>query len=566
MGAIIGVNCSGFNSSACLILDGKLQYAINEERLTRIKKDKSFPLQSIKYCCKAAGISLSDVSDIFIGWHPRYYIKSPDHTLFEAMRNRGKIAYLALNELASLETKEILDVKQIIISENIRWNVHFVDHHQAHLANAYFFSEFDDCDFLVADGFGEVASGISGQVKNGKFEILHTNRTPHSLGLFYQAFTDFMGFQPNGDEWKVMALSALGDSAKYYDRINKLINIDGLLYELDLRYFEHFLFFTPRYFSYKLEELLGPCYTKGQELDQRAYDIVAAVQKVAQDVIFQLLKNLHEKTGNTKLVASGGFFMNSVLNGKIVDNTPYEELHLGGSPDDSGISVGSALYGSRFVLNKPVDVGNNRHNYYGREYTNDEVELELIKRKIRYTKLDDASVKGAELILDGKILAWFQGGSEFGQRALGNRSIIADPTRPDMKDLVNATIKYREGFRPFAPAILAEKQEKYFEYSNDQTSYFMERVFQFKEKVKDRLPAVVHYDGSGRLQTVTEELNSRYYHLIRNFAARSNVPIVLNTSFNVNGMPLVETPGDAINCFYQSGLDCLIMNDFLVEK
>jgi carbamoyltransferase len=258
--------------------------------------------------------------------------------------------------------------------------------------------------------------------------------------------------------------------------------------------------------------------------------------------------------------------MNSVLNGKVHERTPYSNVYLGGSPDDSGISIGSALYGLNYVLGAPTPRAHVPHNYFGRPYSDAEVRAELQRRKLPYTEVERVPETVAHLIRDGRIVGLHQAGSEFGQRALGHRSILADPTRPEMKDLVNATVKYREGFRPFAPAVLAERQADLFEADPAQTSYFMERVFRFKPEWKDRVPAVVHFDGTGRLQTVSREVDPLFHAVITEFERVRGVPVVLNTSFNVNGMPLVETPGDALDCFYQSGIDVLVVGRYMVQK
>jgi len=450
--------------------------------------------------------------------------------------------------------------------DDARWQIHFVDHHQAHMANGFLQSGFDKADFLILDGFGEVSAGCNGTATPERAETYSVNRTPHSLGLFYSTFTQFLGFKPNGDEWKIMALASLGDPSIYYDDIRKMIHVDGLQYEVDLSYFENFLFFTPDYYSPKLVKLFGPPLDPQAEPTERECHIVAAVQKVTEEIIFELLANLHEHTGNTNLIVGGGTFMNSVVNGKLDTMTPYEAVFIGGSPDDSGISIGSALYGHHYLLDEPIQLPRAKHNYFGREYSDSEIEEELKRRKLRYRTVDDPGELAAQQIRQKKIVAWFQGASEFGQRALGNRSILADPTYPDVKDIVNANIKYREAFRPFAPAVLAENQHEIFETEGDQTAYFMERVFPFRDSWKSRVPAVVHFDGSGRLQTVTRDVNPLYYDMIKRFGELSEAPVILNTSFNVSGMPLVETPGDAIDCFYQSGLDTLIIHQFVVEK
>lgn len=562
---ILGINCSGFRSSACLLEDGKVRHAICEERLSRLKQDNSFPLRSIKYCCDGAGIELSDISDVFIGWHPRHYLNKSDRTLLDAFRSRGKMSYLALNELGTLAEEQIEDVAQKLMAGKINWDIRFVDHHKAHLANVYFQSGFKGTDFLILDGFGEKTTGICGSISGRDLEIYNSFVFPHSMGSFYSVFTEYLGFKADRDEWKVMALASLGDPDSYYDVIRPMVKVDGLKLELDLSYFEHYLFFTEPFFTNKLVDLLGEPLQPGAEPTQRHCDIVASAQRVVEEVVFELLNNLQKTTGGNRLVVGGGCFMNSVLNGKICDNTPYKELFIGGSPDDTGISVGSALYGANFVLNQPTNNKQVHHNYFGRPYTEEEVEKELMKRKLKFRKVKDPAKEGAKIIRDGKILGWFQGACELGQRALGNRSILADPTREDVKDLVNSSVKYREGFRPFAPSVLIEKQKDIFT-GGEETSYFMEKVFPFKEEWIKKVPGVVHFDNTGRLQSVSKEVNPLYYSLISEFEKLSKVPLVLNTSFNIAGMPLVETPGDAISCFYESGIDALIMDNYLVEK
>ena len=564
--AILGLNVSGFHSSACLIEGGEVLFAVTEERLTRIKNDKSFPLNAIKYCLSSAGLSLGDVSDVYVGWNPSHYLFKADMSTDEALKDRGKLIYLVINQLAQMSKSELPRIEQLIDMGDASWRVHFVDHHKAHLMNSVYSSGYSEADFFIADGWGEVSSGIMGKIADRRIDVYGNIRTPHSLGSFYSAFTDYLGFKPNSDEWKVMALASLGDPDRFYSDVRKLIKLSDYSLELDLSFFEHYLFFTQNYFSPKFEDVFGVSPKRTKSLKQAHYDLVASLQKVVEDVTVDLLGSLHKKTDSNRLLVGGGFFMNSVLNGKLVERTPYEMVEVGGSPDDSGVSIGSAFYGA--YIDKRADIGSHgiRHNYFGRSYEDVEIRQELIRRKLRFMELDDPAQRAAELISSGRILAWYQGRSEFGQRALGNRSILADPTRHDVKDLVNTSIKYREGFRPFAPACLKEFQSKYFDISGGQDSYFMERVFRFKSEYKDNFPGVVHFDGTGRLQTVDRVVNPEFYDLISKFHRLSGSPIVLNTSFNVNGMPLVETPADALNCFYMSGIDAIILGHFLVEK
>jgi len=564
--AILGINTSGFHSSACVLADGEVKSAIAEERLTRVKRDKRFPLKSIEYCCDAAGIDLSEITDVYIGWNPAVYMFKSGNTLSEALKDRGKLAYLSLNELSLAKGEQITSLTQQIGSASGKWNIHFVNHHDAHLSNSFLTSAFDEADFIIADGFGENTSGMCGSVSRKGIELIDTFRSPHSLGNFFATFTDFLGFQPNADEWKVMALASLGDPERYYREVKSLISVGDTKFELDLSYFEFYLFFTEHYYSPKFTRLFGNPVGSLNEVSQYHYDLVAALQKVCEDAISEILTNLHSKTGGTNLVASGGFFMNSVLNGKLVGMTPYTSVHIGGSPDDSGISVGSALYGSFYDQNVEIVGDLSKQNYFGRKYTQDEVTQELQKRKLKYKIIEGIEQYTAQKLYEQNIIGWFQGKSEFGQRALGNRSILANPTFGEMKDIINASIKYRENFRPFAPSVAKESQNHYFEHSSDDDSYFMEKVFQFKKHVRDKVPGVVHFDGTGRLHTVSEEQNPRYHKLIKECGKLYGFDIVLNTSFNINGMPLVESPSDAIDCFFQSGIDYLILGNVVVKK
>ena len=563
---ILGINISGFHSSACIIIDGEIKAAITEERLTRVKSDKSFPKQSIKYCCAGAGIPLNDITDVYIGWNPATYMYKSDETLNDALKDRGKMAYLSLNELASISDPATLEIQQEITTINSNLKIHYVNHHWAHLSNSFLSSGFETSDFFIADGFGENTTGLIGSVNYSRIDSLSNLRTPHSLGGFYSTFTEFLGFRPNSDEWKVMALASLGNPKTYYNKVKKLIKVYDLKFELDLSYFEHYMFFTPNYFSPKFIEKFGSPVRNLKELTQYHYDLVASVQKVVEDVSIEILNNLQGKTKNKNIVVSGGFFMNSVLNGKIIDRTNYEDIYIGGSPDDSGISIGSALYGLIYDKKYTNQLPNIINNYYGVAYSDSEVINELNKRKIKFKQIENIEKFVAKKLRKKNIVAWFQGKSEFGQRALGNRSILADPTHKDVKDRVNSSIKYREGFRPFAPSVLKDKQSDYFQISQNQNSYFMEKVFLFKKGLTDKLPGVVHFDGTGRLQSVCEKTNPKYYELIKEFEKLSGYPIVLNTSFNINGMPLVETPGDALDCFYKSGIDYLVMNNIIIEK
>jgi carbamoyltransferase len=562
--AVIGINCSGMLSSACLLVDGRIEAAICEERLTRVKQDRAFPHNAIKYCCDVAGIDIGDVGHVFFGWNPIHYMHKPHNSYWSAMSERSELAYMVQDELAHVQPEPVEEIRQQLKTLNNELQIHYLDHHRAHITNSFLSSGFENAAMLVADGYGEKTSGFAGEIDRLSINELQHVKYPHSLGSIYATITGFLGFRYNSDEWKVMALSALGDKDRYYDKVKELIKVDGLTYEVDLSYFEYYLFFTEKPYTEKFVAVFGEPPQDG--LTQEHFDLVAAFQRVVEETIIELLCNLFEKTKNPNLVVSGGLFMNSVMNGKILDNTPFSKMYVGGSPDDSGISIGSALYGYHYVLKRQLSVDELRHNYLGRSYTDQEIIAELETRKIGYERLSHPERTAAELIHQGNIVAWMQGPAEFGHRALGNRSILADPTRSDIKDIINRAIKYREHFRPFAPSVLQERQYEFFEITKKQESLFMEKVYCFKNEYRDKLPGVVHYDGTGRIHTVDKAVNPKYYKLISEFEKLSGFPIVLNTSFNINGMPLVESPGDAVDCFFKCGLDVVIIHDICIRK
>lgn len=548
---VLGINCGGFHSSAALFMDGLLRYAICEERLSRIKQDRAFPVKAIKYVCDAAGIDVSEVEHVAIGWNPAAYMYKSDKTYNDAMQNRGKMAYLAQNEMAVLT-----GAKQLACMVD-KQRISFVDHHVAHAYSVLPASGFSKCDVMVIDGFGENTAGFVGQYTDGVLlPALAHNRYPHSLGMFYAAFTEYCGFKPYGEEWKAMALAAAGDKGRYYHKIKQLVQLDGLRYWIDLSYFEYFMFFTPHMYSERLCELLGPpC----AEVNQRTCDIMAAVQAVVEETVFAIGYRLQTQTGKTKLVVSGGFFMNSVLNGKLHKAAGYDEVYIGGYPDDSGTSIGAGAYASMLLGCTPRIP--HEHDFFGANYGGAVCGVELQRRKIPHTRCSTRQI--AETLVAGKIVGLFTGESEFGQRALGHRSILADPRHASTKDLVNASVKYREGFRPFAPAVIDKYYGDIFDHA-DQPAFFMERVLPISAEWRDRLQAVDHH-GTGRAQLVTRN-NTVLYDVIKHFYDMTGVPVLLNTSFNVNGMPLVETPADALDCFYACGIDILVLEDYMVTK
>lgn len=561
---VLGINCSGLHASACLVEDGRVRVAICEERLSRVKQDRSFPHRAIAYCCDAAGISLDDVSDVYVGWNPRFYIQRSDHVLHEAHLQRGKVSYLALNELASAVEGEITDVQQVIGRPTGDLRIHFVDHHEAHAAGAFAASGFDRAAFLVLDGFGEHTTTAAGVATRNGVQVHNGTRTPHSLGSFYSTFTEFVGFRPNSEEWKVMALAAYGDPERFLADVRSLVRVHEGAVELDLSFFEFFLPFTPHRFSPKLVSAFGPPRDPAKPIEPHHMDLVAAVQAVFEEAVVDLLEHLHRTTGEPDLVIGGGAFMNSVANGKLLDRTPFDRLFVGGTPDDTGISLGSALWGAQ-AGGQPLAPADH-HNFYGRTYSTDEVEAFLASRKLSFRKVDDPAAEAARLVAAGQVVAWFQGGSEFGQRALGHRCILADPTRPDSKEVVNDQVKYREPFRPFGASVLEERAGEIFALDPGHRPLFMESVVGLRGPWVDRLPGVTHVDRRVRVQVVPQDVDPLFHRLIQAVESHTGAPVVLNTSFNTNGMPMVETPSDAVACFATSGLDALVIDRFVLEK
>lgn len=436
------------------------------------------------------------------------------------------------------------------------------------MASAFYPSPFEESAILTIDGRGEDETGTWAQGKGNQIEQLQMTRWPHSLGMFYSVITQFLGFAPHTDEWKVMALAAYGNAATpYYDKMKSMIQVqaDGQ-YEMDLSMFTYYLFDRqPRFYTEKLMTLLGPERQKNDPIEARHYDIAAALQRIFEEICVHMLEHLHKITGQTNLCLAGGSMMNSVFNGKIISKTPFENVYIPPFPDDSGVSIGAALLGY-FEAEPKGSRTHLEHNYFGPQFSSDEVGKLVSSFGLKARKLENVETEAAQLLDDGKLIGWFQGRMEFGQRALGNRSIIADPRHAETQNKVNLAVKFREKFRPFAPAILEERAADYFELDAGVSVPFMERVYPVKEDKRAEIPAVVFVDGSGRLQTVSTKTNPRFHKLISAFDDLTGVPVLLNTSFNLNGEPIVCTPTDAIRTFFSCGLDALVIEDWLILK
>jgi len=581
---ILGLNAYHGDSSACLFVNGKLVAAVEEERFNRTKHWAGFPASSIQYCLDSAGINLAEIDVIAVNRDPnRYLMKKIRHvlkyrpgmnTLFDRLKNRGKMLDLGSEFKKRFNETATGDL-----------NIVNVEHHEAHLASAFFVSSFEKAAILSVDGFGDFSSVATGIGKGNGIKILSRVHFPHSLGLFYTAITQFLGFPRYGDEYKMMGLAAYGEP----DLKEKLKDILHLMdsgdFKLNLRFFLHHLGKVSMtwdnceptmgtVYSPKLEELLGRARKKGEELSDYHRALAASAQEIYEEAFFNILGNLYELTMQTNLCLAGGCAFNSLANGKIFERSPFESVFIQPAAGDAGGAIGAAAWVQHMENDRPRYF-EMKHAYWGPGFEEQDVERvlkssfvlqnHLSNGTIRLAKMDEEHLieTTAEALVGGSVVGWFQGRSEWGPRALGNRSILGDPRRSDMKEILNAKIKRRESFRPFAPAILREDVGEYFETVAD--VQFMQQVFRIRPEKRNILPAVTHMDGTGRLQTVTEEQNRLYYRLIKRFGAKTAVPIVLNTSFNENE-PIVNTPQEALDCFLRTKMDMLVMESWILER
>lgn len=573
---ILGINAYHADSSAAIFVDGRLVAAIEEERFTRIKHWAGFPQKAIQFCLKEAGIGFENVDYFAIGRDPKakfsrklfYLIKNPSGS-FSAVKKRLENS----KKVATLE-KELSEIS--VLSPDIFKNkIRQIEHHRSHLASAFFASSFEEAACVSIDGSGDFTTTMIGIGKSNEIKVLDSVDFPHSIGIFYTAFTQLLGFPHYGDEYKVMGMAPYGE-AKYVDKLERIIHLtnDGL-FRLNLDYFrkgtegvisygeDHIPVVQPMY-SNKMIEHFGLPRKKEEALSQYHKDLAASVQKITELTIFHILESLQKRTGLKNLCLAGGVAQNSVANGKIKTNTSFQNIYIPSAGHDAGIAMGAALYVQHQILKKerkpPILTA-----YTGSHFSNEEIKLMLSSQKINFEELEDEILfdKITGCLINGGVVGWFTGRAEFGPRALGARSIIADPRRTDAKEILNLKIKKRESFRPFAPSILKEYVSEYFEQTDDVP--FMEKVFQIKESKRRKIPAVTHVDGSGRLQTVDKNVSPRYYQLIKAFQGKTSVPILLNTSFNENE-PIVNSPEDALNCYLRTSMDMLVMENILVSR
>jgi carbamoyltransferase len=580
---ILGINAYHGDAAACVVRDGRLIAAAEEERFRRIKHWAGFPVEAIRYCLSEAGVALDGVNHLAVNQDSTAHLwRKIGYTL----ASRPKLS-LVLDRLKNKKARASIPqaLEAAFPGAAFRGDVHHVEHHLAHLGSAFLVSPFDEAAVVSVDGFGDFASAAWGMGSASGIDVDARVYFPHSVGLFYEAITQYLGFPHYGDEYKVMGLAPYGEP-RYLDAMRRVVDLrDDGSYRLNLEYFRHHKEKVeyewddgaPQVgplFSPAMEELLGPSRAEGEELAGRHRDIARSLQAMYEEAFFHLLNRLHERHPLDALALAGGCAMNSVANGKVYWNTPFKRLYIQSAAGDAGGAIGAAFIawselkrGSevpRFVMD---------HAYWGPEFDSRQIggivdtrRAELASQGCQMRQIADARalcLETAQAIADGKVVGWFQGRMEWGPRALGNRSILCDPRRADMKEILNLKIKRRESFRPFAPSVLREAVPDWFEVDDDVP--FMMQVYPIREEKRAQIPAVTHVDGSGRLQTVVKAANPLYHGVIAAFAGLTQVPMVLNTSFNENE-PVVCRPEEALDCFLRTGMDVLVLGDRYITR
>ncbi len=572
---ILGLNMFHADASAAIIVDGEVKFAVAEERLNRHKHFGGFPALAIKSCLDAIGAKISDVEHVAVGQDSdanltqkvQYALSNPAKILsFIKLRQRKE----AMRDVRSLIAKAFgIDSSQLHFQE------HHLEHHLAHIASAYYCSPWEKAAGFSYDGSGDFVSTMMARCEGNEIEVLNRTFLPHSLGSLYTMICEFIGYSKYGDEGKVMGLAPYGKET-YCGEISKVVATKGDGFQLDLSYFKPLgsnqgMQVLPdgtvrlaRHFSDRMEKLFGPPREPHTEIMQRDMDLAFAVQHCFEEIFFHLLNALHKRASVSELAMAGGCALNSVANGKLFDRTPFRKTYIQPAAGDEGLAIGAALHTYHSVLKQPRGHQMNK-SYLGPEFSESRIQSALQSVGLQGRKLEHAALLDAtaEQIAAGNVVGWFQGRMEWGPRALGNRSIVAHPGLPNMKDVLNARIKHREWFRPFAPSILEDYQHEYFEH--DHPSPFMLHVYKIRPEKRSELCAVNHVDDTGRLQTVTREENPLYYDLISAFHRKTGIPVILNTSFNENE-PIVCTPEEAIDCFKRTRMDVLAIGPFMVVK
>jgi len=575
---ILGINAYHGNASAAILCDGKLVAAVEEERFNRVKYAAGFPAAAIRYCLQAAGVTAAEIDHVAVPRNPYARLGTK---LFYALRMPSFARERAKVLAKFTGIREALARALDIAPQDLRAKFHRVEHHVAHLASTFYCSPFEAAALLSADGLGDFASSMWGAGFGRRMNFFGSVAFPHSLGLYYSAVTQYLGFLKFGDEYKVMGLGAYGDP-EFLPEFREIVRSNGARFHLGLEYFTHHRTGpemswaeadkTPvlgRMYSDEMPRKLGPARVPEEPIDQRHKNLASSLQVRLEEVYLGMLERLQRETGLKSVCLAGGVAFNCVANGKIPLSTGFENIYVHPAAGDAGLAVGAAQFVWHQVLGHPRDFSM-EHAYWGPEFSRDEIRTATSSSRLgpsgcSISELPEQELlrKTAAIIAEGKILGWFQGRAEWGPRALGNRSIVADPRRPEMKEILNRRIKHRETFRPFAPSILAEKTGEWFEQAHP--SPFMTMAYAVKREKRDKIPAPTHFDGTGRLQTVSANANPRYWKLISEFERQAGVPVVLNTSFNDNE-PIVCKPEEAIDCFERTQMDALVIGDFLITR
>ncbi len=575
MTSILGLNAYHADAAAALVQDGRVLAAAEEERFNRIKHSAGFPIEAVRYCLRQGGLDLRDVDTIAIASKPI------DHVREEILQIlSGRPAYSRQIQKRLQAVAQFRDVRAVLAREfGLRKddvpNVEEIPHHHAHVASAYFASGWEDAALLSIDGFGDFSSTLLGKGEGSRIEVLEEVLFPHSIGILYTMVTQFLGFSKYGDEGKVMGLAAFGQPV-YKDRLKAIIKFkEGGLFELDPDYFTHPVYgvdmiwedHVPRIediFSEKMIAVFGPPRHKYAEISIRERDLAASLQAVLEDAVIHVIGRLRQLVpGATRLAYAGGVALNCVANVVIREKGGFKDLYIPPAPTDAGTAIGCALHVARTRYKSTAEAGKVEHSRLGPGYSNDEVEKALEASGLRYERSQRIHEEVADLLAQGRVVGWFRGRGEFGPRALGGRSILADPRRVEMRDALNVRVKYREPFRPFAASVLEERQGELF--TTSWPSPFMLYALPVKPEARGKIPAVIHQDGTCRVQTVSSKHHADFHRLISAFAERTGVPVVLNTSFNENE-PIVCSPADAIDCFVATKMDALAIEDFLVRR
>ena len=569
---VLGISCHFHDSAAALVRDGQIIAAAEEERFSRIKHDYGFPHQAIDFCLRMGGIPASQLDCVAFFEKPLLKFERLILSCLQTFPNSHRV----FRESMISWFGDKLWVKQTIQKylDIAPSKIVFSEHHLSHAASAFLCSPFEEAAILTVDGVGEWTTTSYGIGRGSDIRLLNEIRFPHSLGLLYSAFTAFLGFQVNEGEYKVMGMAPYG-KPRYKESVYKLVQMDDHGgFELNMDYFS-FHYSTDQTFNSKFVDLFGaprnPEAAFQLPRDQFYADIAASIQSALEDILIQMACHIQRVTGQKKLCMAGGVALNSVANGKLLRATPFEEIYIQPAAGDGGGSLGAALWASHTLLGVPRRQVM-EHAYWGESHESSFIAKYLDSEGISYDCLEDTDRlvdQTADLIQSGQVVGWYQGRSEFGPRALGNRSILADPRKAEMQEIVNTKIKFREPFRPFAPSVLAENAEQYFDLPDAGRHYparFMLYVVNVKETMRDKIPATTHVDGTGRIQTVHQKTNPKYYELIQRFGESTGIPVLLNTSFNLRGEPIVNTPQQAFETFRRSHMDALVLGDYLIQR